>query len=243
MSDSVPLGERLRGENVLVVVAHQDDESLYFGGLLSQISPHCSVTLACVTAPMAGRRDSATRQESFRRVCEHLGAECHQFAFEDPGLVRFERIAHRVGPIAAILEELIRGCPYGIILTHNEAGEPNRAYRKRRKKWRKLLARFGTRERVRGHPAHRLVSHAVSQAVREASQKGVLERVPCVYQSGVGIAYNLDPVPINVAAKKRLLDHYLPNWSPELYPFCYEDEVYYLPETSIPGEAPSRARG
>lgn len=67
----------------LVVVAHPDDETIFFGGLIAEKSKSNDVIVVCCTDGNS-KGLGKQRQEEFRKACETLGAtEAHVLAFED----------------------------------------------------------------------------------------------------------------------------------------------------------------
>jgi hypothetical protein len=67
------------GKRIAVVVAHQDDEVLFFGGTLLRRVAYTKVPvkllLVCCYQPSAGRKDTYTRTMAFNEVAKYLGAE------------------------------------------------------------------------------------------------------------------------------------------------------------------------
>ena len=60
-------------KKVVVVIAHQDDESLFFGGLLSRISDASGRTVFCMSEAKQ-KRDVEARNAFFRKACETVNA-------------------------------------------------------------------------------------------------------------------------------------------------------------------------
>lgn len=72
---------RLKGNNVLVVVAHPDDESLYFFGGLKLLSQFSNVTVLCVTHPKNSERGA-----EFLEACLSLQVRCEFLEMSDDGI-------------------------------------------------------------------------------------------------------------------------------------------------------------
>lgn len=133
----------LDNKKFVCIVAHQDDETLYCGGLLSIHNP---LSIACVTLPWPGTPYSVSRTLSFNKVCSHLGAACEQWGFTDCGTSgevkipngEFEQLVLRIRKMVDIRRP-------DFILTHSDAGEANRVY-------------------PRGHAMHKIVNRAVCAA-------------------------------------------------------------------------------
>jgi LmbE family N-acetylglucosaminyl deacetylase len=183
---------------ILVVVAHQDDESLYFGGLLSTLAGRAAISLVSATAPMKGRPDTDHRMASFHRVGTLLACErvvCLDLPDCGP---RGEAYPpdHLEREIAAALPSL---GAFDIVLTHGPLGEPNAVYGRD------------------GHEAHKATSRAVRATVAAPT-------VCC----GLGADTISCAIEYDRAEKKALLDCYLPYWSPAEYSFVYDPERYVL---------------
>jgi LmbE family N-acetylglucosaminyl deacetylase len=90
-------------EHGVVVVAHPDDESLWFGGLLLTAPPQW--TVVCCTVP---RRDPV-RADKFTEACRLLGvAKSFVLPFSEVEPIRFDQL--NIGG-------------FDIIVTHGRAGE------------------------------------------------------------------------------------------------------------------------
>lgn len=209
------------GKNILVVVAHQDDESLYFGGLLCELvnaNPTNQITIACMTEPMPGRKDTLTRVEAFKKVCHLVQANYRIYNFKDYNRVSWNQVKYQLQDMQAKVSDLITQTQPQAIFTHNKLGEPNPNYTSKNKDnwWNKLM--LVNQEKYQGHITHKLVHEAVKRA---SNQKGI-----DVYQTGIGLKKFKYEVYYNMHQKKALLDCYLPQWSPKNYNFCYLPERY-----------------
>lgn len=69
------------GKRVLVIVAHPDDESLYFAGGLRKLAAVASVRVLCMT-----HRHSSRRGQELRAVAERLGIKCSFLSLDDVGI-------------------------------------------------------------------------------------------------------------------------------------------------------------
>lgn len=101
----------------LVVVAHPDDETLYFGPwLVAGLAPHCDV-LVVTDGDHDGR--GAQRQDSLRRAAAAFGVrEVWQWDFSDhPGFLL------PLEPLEARLRALGDERGYAQVLTHSPHGE------------------------------------------------------------------------------------------------------------------------
>lgn len=190
------------GKRVLLCTAHQDDEVLFAGGLLSEIAARAEVTVACFFRPAEGRADTDTRIAAMARVCAALGLRHVQYPFaveggarslrrfislpsEPPELRARPRRAlarHPLFPVlSATAEGAMRLYAPDIVITHNEVGEY-------------------------GHREHVLLHHAVRLAAARAE-------IPVLLGFGEGMAgeaaLTVTPDP---EAKRALLAAYLPEW-------------------------------
>jgi LmbE family N-acetylglucosaminyl deacetylase len=136
-------------KRLLVVVAHQDDESLYFGGLLSCIAGQAQIGLISATTPMPGRADTHFRLANFYRVGKLLGCrevKCLELSDCGPRGEAYSPAA-LADEIAASLAVVADG--YDVVLTHNSLGEPNKVYG------------------ALGHQAHKATHLGVAAALRQ----------------------------------------------------------------------------
>ena len=90
--------DRLAGKRILVCTAHQDDETLFAGSLLSRLSGQADLTVCCFFRPAPNRRDTGTRETALAQVCARLGAAYIQYPFAcEPEYPRLARFQPRVG--------------------------------------------------------------------------------------------------------------------------------------------------
>jgi len=196
--------ETLRGVRILLCVAHQDDESLYFGGFLTAVRG-TALRIVSMTTPDFRRPDAMTRMGSFVRVCETVGAG---YALYDIRNFRHDTPEEQAcvfqydSGVEYVASELQRFRP-DVVLTHGPAGEPCAPY-------------------PGGHVMHKFVYRCVARAV---TARGAGARLlTCATLVGGG-----EQLPdYDREAKKRLLDFYLPHWEPLAagYHFCYGPESF-----------------
>lgn len=192
------LVKELSGANLTVVVAHQDDESLWFGGLLSQLPRGTVKHLVCVCSPTPGRPDTDTRMAAFEKVADALGATAHCLSVTNYSADDTVGAGSAVAPAMLAIQTHLDTFPADVIITHGHEGEPCAVYK-------------------HGHAMHRVVSACVTHV---AVNRGCLNRI--VRRDEVDPEYI---VSCNRAKKKALLDFYAPQWTPERYP-AYEPEGY-----------------
>ncbi|WP_424833244.1 PIG-L family deacetylase [Ruegeria sp.] len=215
ISGPVDLGS-LEGQRILVCTAHQDDETLFAGSLLSHLKGKSQITVACFFRPAPNRRDTETREAALSRVCADLGAEYLQYPFaveaDHPRLRRFIQMPEKGGGELPVIQRPLRRHPLfsalaetvhatiqklqpTVILTHNERGEY-------------------------GHIEHVFLHHAVQNAVGRGWQGRLLN-------FGVGMPEADLLVPVDEGTKGRLFDEYLPQWDGRArYDFALSDEAF-----------------
>jgi LmbE family N-acetylglucosaminyl deacetylase len=184
-------------KRLLVVVAHQDDESLYFGGLLSWIAGRTEISLVSTTTPMPGRADTHHRLANFYRVGKLLGCqEVRCLELSDCGprgeVYSSAALADEIAASLAII-----GNGYEVVLTHNSLGEPNKVYGEL------------------GHEAHKATHLGVVTALRQP-----------IIVCGLGNDRVSFEIEYDHDKKKALLDCYAPWWTPIGYDFAYQPERY-----------------
>jgi LmbE family N-acetylglucosaminyl deacetylase len=125
----------LRGKKVLIVVAHQDDESLFFGGLLTRLGEDSPATVICMSA--AKHADDAENRNGFlRNACAIVGARAITTTFREARHVwsnvdLFMRSRpEQIAAMTKFLEEQAAAIRPDVIFTHNEVGEYGHCYHK-----------------------------------------------------------------------------------------------------------------
>lgn len=101
----------LRGKRILILVAHPDDESLYFFGGLKNLSKHSSLTVLSATYTAESHR-----AQEMKSACRFMGIKCDFLGLEDFGfytlLDKFEQK----------LEKYISENQFDLIITHPPHG-------------------------------------------------------------------------------------------------------------------------
>ena len=189
-----------KDKKVQLFVAHHDDESLYFGGLLTEIRRFSKIKITVLTDPAPNRPDTNTRLNSFKNVCWILDCtysayDCKDYApiNENPK----EVVYRDFDKICDIVKNDVFGFKPDIVLTHNPDGEANLVYKG-------------------GHPMHKMITDAVLTVLR-------LDRP--IFACSVSGKHDFE-VTYDVGHKKILLDCYAPRWTPKDYPFAYNTERY-----------------
>lgn len=106
-------------KEVLVIVAHPDDETIWMGGTLLQIKDKqdSNVTLICLC-----RKTDKDRYPKFQKACEVLGVKGHIFDLddgEDSGIYKKISLQDIINKISPITNNKL----YTTLYTHNENGE------------------------------------------------------------------------------------------------------------------------
>lgn len=99
-------------KKILVVVAHPDDESLYFYGGLRELASCNEVTVLSVTYD-----HMSVRGKELEAACAHLGVKISFLGVEDPGMFVPLR-----GAKSALVRFLDLNGPYHTIITHPPHG-------------------------------------------------------------------------------------------------------------------------
>jgi LmbE family N-acetylglucosaminyl deacetylase len=99
------------------VVAHPDDETIFFGGVLRQlVRAGLPVEVICVTSTFATITLTSIRREEFRRACSALGARARLLPLADvPGRLDDDELAAALGRV--------RLDGNGLVFTHGVWGE------------------------------------------------------------------------------------------------------------------------
>ncbi len=102
------------GQAALVIVAHPDDETIWFGGtILKNNQVRWTVLVLC-------RASDPDRAPKFKKVAEHLKAEGIIADLEDEGLLN---IRQSINPIKKIIKEQLAGRSFDYCFTHGVNGE------------------------------------------------------------------------------------------------------------------------
>jgi LmbE family N-acetylglucosaminyl deacetylase len=216
LGQSVQLRD-FRGKRVLLCTAHQDDELLFAGGLLSKIAGKAEVNVACFFRPMKGRKDSASRIGAMQTLCAELGVSCVQYPFAveaphrrlrryialddaDPTMDPAElRPLESHGLYPTLLETAVstlRLYEPDIVITHNPVGEY-------------------------GHLEHVFLHRTMMEAARRANITALMTfGAGQEHRAGLTVTYD-------ARRKKRLFKHYRPQWDGlTMYDFALDPERF-----------------
>tara|TARA_Y100001963_G_scaffold157807_1_gene255161 strand:+ start:1178 stop:1801 length:624 start_codon:yes stop_codon:yes gene_type:complete len=184
-----------KDKNILVIGAHQDDETLFCGGLLSNIKDTSNLNIVVVSKPMEGRPDTNTRIQSFKNVCNLLKAKPFQLDFGDTGPNNFEENFNHYqknGEFKRMvnkISDLIDDVNADFIITHNQVGEY-------------------------GHCFHKIINRAVTECVEKNNKKCKI----IVFDVNLDTIYNKSVIEkmvinYNIDEKIRLFECYMPYWN------------------------------
>ena len=148
-----PLGQEadlvsyLIGKRVAVVVAHQDDESLWFGGLLSRLPKWTVTDLISLTRPAPARPDTTTRLNAFRQVAMEIGAMPKCLYCQDMPAAT-EIVIPDDCWIFSVVSMAVEHAEPDVVISHGPAGEPCNVY-------------------PGGHSVHKMAAAAVRKVAHE----------------------------------------------------------------------------
>jgi len=130
------------GKKVLVVVAHHDDESLFCGGLLTEISGKCDLTIMCVHQYFKYRNNAEKWNDAFKKIDTVIRAKLVQGDAvphkADDYFDAYFTVPHNYYKIKDMVQKVVDEINPDVIISHNQVGEY-------------------------GHVDHVLVSYAVSK--------------------------------------------------------------------------------
>lgn len=102
----------------VIVVAHPDDEVIFFGGLASRlVGDGWSVDVVCVTGRFGSPRTTAVRRAEFFRACWAMGVKARLLGLPDSGGLLDEEA------LARDLARRVRWDAYSRVYTHGPWGE------------------------------------------------------------------------------------------------------------------------
>jgi LmbE family N-acetylglucosaminyl deacetylase len=104
-------------KEVLVIVAHPDDETIWMGGTLLKNKDNWSTTIISLC-----RKNDSDRAPKFKRVCDELNAVSFISDLDDSEQGDFKEISNK-DIISRIQQFLKQNANFDYIFTHNENGE------------------------------------------------------------------------------------------------------------------------
>jgi len=203
----------LHDKNILIVVAHQDDEALFAGGLMTKLKDKANLHVVCMSKPKIGRKDTFTREEAFKNVCKELNAKHYLTEFTDFGQYldeyddkksvaeKEEGIKQQMPKMVKFLKKIILDEDINVMISHSEHGE--------------------------------YLPHFYHQVVNQSCNK-VLEYFTklCFLTFAVGHKNENKnkkfTIRYSVKKKKKLLSFYEPHWSTNGLKFAYKPEKFII---------------
>jgi len=197
------LVEKLTGKRVAFVVAHQDDESLWFGGLLTELAGKADLLIVSVTEPMPARPDTYTRMKAISEVAKLVSGTHVCLGFTDCRAV--ERPESTLAEVTMAIAKHLREFQVDAIVSHGLDGEACDVY-------------------PTGHAMHKHVCLAANQAATMLRLDSYRRsRIP---DATFRVEYDRN-------AKFDLLDCYAPQWSPDGYPWNETEGYEFMPYGSL----------
>lgn len=184
-------------------MAHHDDEVLFAGGLLLSLKNKANIYITCLSKPRLHRKDTATREKSFEKVCNYLGVkDFYLTRFYDLGQhhEKSQRVDDQKKEMVIFLKKLIKKNNINVVISHNPSGEY-------------------------GHFYHKVVSEVASDVVSLLGNLSFVVFGVNSNSSKRSFSINYDP-----EEKKKLFEFYEPHWRPSSYDFAYAPEVFFKEE-------------
>lgn len=104
----------MKKREILIVVAHPDDETIWLGGTLLRTKFKKTILCLC-------RKNDSDRNARFRKACEILEAESHISDLDDSEKGNYKKISSR--DIIKRILRVTKGKNYDYLFTHGENGE------------------------------------------------------------------------------------------------------------------------
>lgn len=106
--------EKQNKKEILVIVAHPDDETIWAGGMLLKSNDNKTIISLC-------RKQDKDREPKFQKVCKMLGAKGYIFDLDDSEEGDYKKISSEeiINPIL----EITKGKKYDLLYTHGKNGE------------------------------------------------------------------------------------------------------------------------
>ncbi len=104
----------MKKKEILMIVAHPDDETIWAGGVLLRTKFNKTVICLC-------RKNDKDRYPKFKKVCKILGAKGYIFDLDDSEGGNYKKIS--LNDIIKRIYKVTKGKNYDSVFTHGENGE------------------------------------------------------------------------------------------------------------------------
>ena len=199
-----------KDKKVLIVIAHPDDEVLYFGNLLLELrNSQTEIIIALVTKVKDSFLSNLEREERFKDVCKNIGAKYTFLKYNQSVTYPYKHkyynkrnsIYLNIKNYDSLCNDIVKlffTFKPDFIFTHNTFGDPNNVYG------------------YEGHPDHRYISHCVVKSFFNSNMhlncKLYIETTCLSY---INLNYFDFMIEYNTE-KKKLLEYYKP-WDGSIY--------------------------
>jgi len=106
----------MKRRDVLVIVAHPDDETIWMGGTLLKNKDRFNTTIISLC-----RKKDKDRAPKFKKVCKAYNAKCFMSDLDDSEEGDYKNIS--IDDVIKRIKKFVRGKSFDFIFTHGKNGE------------------------------------------------------------------------------------------------------------------------